>query len=150
MRKEQELQKLHIPMSYTDFSKVDSKDIEQQTGGTHADEIETSEMLFIKPEVVNMSVAKKDFDDKPGALKPTPPKPGSKDAYSPTGAWGDPTLATKAKGKIIVARSCELISKAILSNIFFLYIISYLANRRKEVEVSASQSAGMVNLKTEV
>jgi creatinine amidohydrolase len=73
----------------------------KQDGGTHADENETSMMLYIAPELVDMSKAVRDFDPRPGRLGLTrdPQGPGN---YSPTGVYGDPTLATRDKGKVIV------------------------------------------------
>ncbi len=73
----------------------------KQEGGTHADEGETSMMLYIAPETVDMSKAVKDFDPRPGrhGLTRDPKGEGS---YSPTGIYGDPTLATKEKGRVIV------------------------------------------------
>ena len=76
------------------------KSVSQQEGGTHADEIETSMMLYIAPETVDMSKAVKDFHGKGGGGFTRNPKgPG---IYSPTGSWGDPTLATREKGRIVV------------------------------------------------
>jgi creatinine amidohydrolase len=76
------------------------KEICQQEGGTHADEVETSIMLYITPGSVDMTKARKDFNaDKPGPLTRDPKGEGT---YSPTGAWGDPTLATREKGQRFV------------------------------------------------
>jgi len=74
--------------------------LRQQAGGSHADEIETSMMLYMAPSTVDMSKAVKDYDDsdRPGLS----PRPDAGKTYSPTGIWGDPTLATRAKGKLIV------------------------------------------------
>jgi len=75
-------------------------EIGEQQGGTHADEIETSMMLYIAPETVDMSKAVTDWapKTKPG-LSRTPDGPGH---YSKTGIWGDPTLATRDKGEKVV------------------------------------------------
>lgn len=107
-----------IAMAYTDFTVFDEsiKDICEQAGGTHADEAETSIMLIVKPEVVNMELAQLDFDDKPGRLTPNREEAeNSKAAYSPTGAWGDPTLATEAKGKVIVEKMLDFLGEDILA-----------------------------------
>lgn len=75
-------------------------EVGEQEGGTHADEIETSMMLVIAPDRVDMSKAARDFHGQgPGPLSRTPGGPG---VYSPTGAWGDPTLASRAKGERVV------------------------------------------------
>ena len=73
----------------------------KQEGGTHADESETSMMLYIAPETVDMSKAVKDFDPRPGRRGLTR-NPEGAGTFSPSGVYGDPTLATKEKGKIIV------------------------------------------------
>jgi creatinine amidohydrolase len=73
----------------------------KQEGGTHADEGETSMMLYIAPEMVDMSKAVKDFDPRPGRRGLTRDPQGTGN-YSPTGVYGDPTLAAKEKGRIIV------------------------------------------------
>jgi creatinine amidohydrolase len=84
----------------------------EQEGGTHADEGETSMMLYIAPQTVDMSKAVKDYD-------PRPDRPGlSRDirgrgSYSPTGIWGDPTLATREKGRIIVEHTISEIIKQV-------------------------------------
>lgn len=81
------------------------EEISEQPGGTHADEIETSMMLYIAPDTVDMSKAVRDWapKTKPGFSRtPNGPK-----HYSKTGIWGDPTLATRAKGEAIVERMVE-------------------------------------------
>jgi creatinine amidohydrolase len=76
------------------------KQVAQQAGGTHADEIETSMMLYIDPGSVDMSRAAKDYDPAgKGPLSRTR-KPGT--VYSTTGIFGDATLATRDKGKAVV------------------------------------------------
>lgn len=90
-----------IAMRFTDLKKFEDLENKVRTsGGTHADEIETSMMLYIAPDRVDMKKTIRDLhEDKPGPLTRDETKPGT---YSPTGAWGDPTLATRANGKIVV------------------------------------------------
>jgi creatinine amidohydrolase len=92
-----------ILMHYTDLLKVTGaveKEISKQEGGTHADEIETSMMLYIAPRSVDMKKAVKDYHPSKGRLTRDP---NNKDGtYSATGIWGDPTLATREKGKKII------------------------------------------------
>jgi len=90
-----------ILLRYTDFTREGSIEKKlRQSGGTHADEIETSMMLYIAPESVQMTKAGRDLNpDRPGGLTRDP---NGKGTYSPTGAWGDPTLATREKGRAIV------------------------------------------------
>ena len=74
--------------------------LREQPGGTHADEMETSMMLELCPEIVHLERARPDYHGEiRGGLTRRPDGPG---VYSPTGAWGDPTLATLAKGKELV------------------------------------------------
>lgn len=92
-----------ILMRFTDLlamAKPVEDEVSEQPGGTHADEIETSMMLYIAPQTVDMSKAVRDWapKTKPGFSR-TPDGPGH---YSATGIWGDPTLATRAKGERVV------------------------------------------------
>ena len=84
----------------------------KQEGGTHADEGETSMMLYISPESVDMSKAVKDYDARPNRRGLTRDPEGS-GHYSPTGIWGDPTLATLEKGELIVETTVKEIVKEI-------------------------------------
>jgi creatinine amidohydrolase len=91
-----------VKMEFTDFDSVGSAaraSVRQQSLGTHADEIETSMMLYIAPHLVRLELAKPELaPDSPGGLTRNPAGPG---VYSPTGSWGDPTLATAEKGRIV-------------------------------------------------
>ena len=111
----EELDKQGIILRYLNLLKVD-KDLPpgllKEEGGTHADEEETSMMLYIAPESVDMSKAVKDFDPRPGR-KGLTRNPEGQGSYSPTGIWGDPTLATREKGEIIV----EIIAKEIAKQV---------------------------------
>ena len=92
-----------ILLTYTDLRRVlgpVERQIAEQEGGGHADEIETSMMLVIAPETVDMSKAVKDYDPRGIGLTRKPGGPGT---FSPTGLWGDPTLATREKGEIAVS-----------------------------------------------
>jgi creatinine amidohydrolase len=99
-----------IVMTYTDLKRVHERvsHLLQQPGGSHADEKETSMMLVIAPQVVNMRAAVKDYDPRP-LPGMTRKGPNEGKTYSPTGVWGDPTLATVAKGEVIVAAQLALI-----------------------------------------
>jgi creatinine amidohydrolase len=93
-----------IQMEYTllsEASREAEKKVGTQSAGTHADEIETSMMLYLAPEIVRMKLAKPDIheDKGPGGL--TRDANARTGVYSPTGAWGDPTLATREKGKVV-------------------------------------------------
>jgi len=94
------LAKEGILLRYTNIIKATEaveKEVSKQEGGTHADEIETSIMLYIAPDSVDMKQAVKDYHPGKGRLTRNPNVTDG--TYSPTGVWGDPTLATKEKGK---------------------------------------------------
>ena len=96
-----------IILRYTDIlavSEAAEKAVRQSEGGTHADEIETSIMLYIAPDSVDMSKAVKDYHPGPGALSRDPK---TRSTYSASGIYGDPTLATRAKGEKIVGAMIE-------------------------------------------
>jgi len=84
--------------SGSSFTRAVNK-IEQQSIGGHADEIETSIMLALVPDKVDMTKAKT-FDAEliAGPLNPNNP---DKPNYSPYGVIGDARLATLDKGKIL-------------------------------------------------
>lgn len=92
-----------IRFTYTDILNVGKEaedQVRQQVRGTHADEIETSMMLYMHPDRVDMARAVR--DDAPrgeGGLGRTP---GTRKTFSPSGVWGDATLATREKGRIVV------------------------------------------------
>ncbi len=77
--------------------------LSEQSHGSHADELETSRMLVIAPDFVDMARAEASpalRHETPGPLTPldtTSPN------YSRSGSFGDPTLATRAKGEILLA-----------------------------------------------
>jgi len=103
-----------VTLRYFHWDEVDAavRKVQQEEGGTHADEIETSMMLYIAPKTVRMSRAVKDLS--PHGRGPLTRNPkATEGTYSPTGAWGDPTLATKEKGHILV----DATVKAILEDI---------------------------------
>lgn len=85
----------------------------RQSGGTHADEIETSMTLFIAPETVQMKKAVRDLG--PDHRGPLTRDPKGNGTYSPSGAWGDPTLATREKGQAITESLVAIILKDIES-----------------------------------
>lgn len=107
-----DLAKDGILLHYTDLTKDDPVEKKlRQSGGTHADEIETSMMLYIAPETVRMNRAARDLNShQPGGLTRDPHGKGT---YSPTGAWGDPTLATREKGQAVVESLVSTILKDI-------------------------------------
>jgi len=98
-----ELAKHGITFRFTDVLAAVSgveKEVSEQEGGTHADEIETSIMLVLAPDRVDMWKAVKDFVRGKGRLTRDPKN--AEGTYSPTGTWGDPTLATREKGRHVI------------------------------------------------
>jgi creatinine amidohydrolase len=103
-----------ILMRYTDIltvaGPVEAR-VRQQEGGTHADEIETSLMLYIAPETVDMRQAVKDYH--PGPERGLTRERGTKRTYSASGVFGDATLATREKGEVVA----EAMVKGMLADI---------------------------------
>jgi creatinine amidohydrolase len=76
------------------------KELQEQLRGGHADELETSIMLAIAPEQVYMARAEACTNSTiRGPFNRTDPKVAN---YSPSGVYGDPRLATRAKGERLV------------------------------------------------
>jgi creatinine amidohydrolase len=82
--------------------------LKQQPYGSHADELETSLMLAVAPDLVDMTRAT------PSPFSPTGPHPGplspddpTAPNYAPSGSFGDPTLASAEKGKRLLAAILE-------------------------------------------
>jgi len=95
----QELAHDGILLRYTNVLEVAKRaeeEVSKQEGGTHADEIETSMMLYMAPATVDMSKAVKDYHPSRGRLVRDSTQVGT---YSPSGIWGDATLATREKGE---------------------------------------------------
>jgi creatinine amidohydrolase len=77
-------------------------EIAEQHHGSHADELETSLMLAIAPHLADMFRAEGSpplKQEVPGRLTPTDTASPN---YSRSGSYGDPTLATPAKGEILL------------------------------------------------
>ncbi len=94
-----------VRMEFTDLRTAHAavrRQVETQPAGSHADEIETSMMLYIAPDVVRMDRAARDIhpERRPGGLRRDPR--AETGVFSPTGAYGDPTLATREKGELVV------------------------------------------------
>jgi creatinine amidohydrolase/Fe(II)-dependent formamide hydrolase-like protein len=87
------------------YLKTEEK-IRQQPHGGHADELETSIMLVIAPDKVNISQAKpcarREMQGAALVRNDT-----SHRGYSPDGVFGDPTLATKEKGELLLKAMLE-------------------------------------------
>ena len=77
------------------------KAVIEQQGGSHADEVETSMMLYIDPSSVDMTKAVRDLNPSTDDVRLTRQR-GATGTYSPSGIWGDPTRATRDKGRFFV------------------------------------------------
>ncbi len=93
-----------ILLHFTDIEAVTedvARAIAEQQRGSHADEIETSMMLYLTPSRVEMDKAVRDDQPRrgPGGLCRTPQHSG---IYSASGIWGDATLASVDKGRLLV------------------------------------------------
>jgi len=108
-----ELAKEGILLRYTNVLEALApveREVAEQEGGTHADEIETSVMLVLAPDRVDMTKAVKDYV--PQGTGGLTRDPGGSGTYSPTGTWGDPTLASREKGrKVVEAFVCAVMAE---------------------------------------
>lgn len=94
-----------ITMEYTDLHRLVAQarqSIAEQPEGGHADELETSLLLVIAPEVVKLERARRDIPPGPRRGRLHRERRNTRGHYSPSGAWGDPTLATAAKGRALL------------------------------------------------
>jgi creatinine amidohydrolase len=81
--------------------------VRQQAKGSHADEMETSMLLYVAPALVDMRKAEREYGAPPSA--PAAPnaaggrmvgnRPAGNGVVSPSGVFGDPTVATREKGR---------------------------------------------------
>jgi creatinine amidohydrolase len=101
----------HVPTLVVSWDDLETPELEalatQETGG-HADELETSVVLALRPDLVHMERAPTDYGRptgdpgpgyRPGGFSRTPGDP----EYTTTGIFGDATLATPEKGRRVVA-----------------------------------------------
>jgi creatinine amidohydrolase len=104
-----------VLLTYTNFEALLAPAVaaQKQEGGSHADELETSMMLYLDPSSVDMTRAVKDFGAATRPLRLSRRSGIAGTTYSPSGIWGDPTLATPEKGRVIV----DALVKGILGDI---------------------------------
>lgn len=94
-----------------------AEQLAEQSHGSHADELETSLMLALAPDLVDMSRAEASPAMKhevPGRLTPSDPHSPN---YSRSGSYGDPTLATRAKGEVLLAAMLDDLKEIVLTSI---------------------------------
>jgi creatinine amidohydrolase len=103
-----------ILMRFTDVGVVGreaEEAVREQKAGTHADEIETSMVLYMAPGTVRMERAVADgLVEKRGPL--TRDAGNEAGHYSPSGVFGDPTLASWRKGeKVTEAMVADILAE---------------------------------------
>lgn len=100
-----------LRVRYTDIlqaGRASEDRIRQQAGGTHADEMETSAMLYMFPEVVQMAQAPDDYHPGAGGLTRDSVRAVREGkVWSRTGTYGNATFATREKGRTIVEASVQ-------------------------------------------
>jgi len=104
-----------ILLRFTDFgarSDAAARAFRQQPDGSHADEIETSLMLYIAPATVDMTKAVREIGPRANPFRLTRRRDGQ-GTYSESGVWGDATVATAKKGAILA----EALTAGILEDI---------------------------------
>jgi creatinine amidohydrolase len=92
-----------------------AKALAEQGHGSHADELETSLMLAVAPYLVEMARAEASpalNGHSPGPLRPSDPASPN---YSRSGSYGDPTLATRAKGEALLAAMLDDLNEQVAS-----------------------------------
>jgi creatinine amidohydrolase len=114
-----------VSIAYTSYYTLPSEEIdkvrEERLGG-HADEIETSLILYLRPELVEMNLAIKEIPEPKGIyILPDNLRPERvgfaqdfKD-FTKSGVRGNPTIATPEKGKILYEIYVKSIADLILS-----------------------------------
>ena len=100
----------HLNYTYKDLRVVSSEYYYQfDPDNMHAGECETSRMLYHRPDLVRMDKATDCIPDKPRHYLTY----GSIFTHSPDGVWGNATVATAEKGKILYEKSLEGMLKEI-------------------------------------
>ena len=100
-----------LVLSWDDLENEESAAVYEQLRGGHADEGETSILLHLRPELVRMAEAVRDY-----RAEPHPQigyAPGVFDAEVEAGHFGDPTLASAEKGARLVAIMAERLLTAL-------------------------------------
>src|SRR6266850_4337134 len=94
---------LHVRIHEGPRYRKAAADLAEQNHGSHADELETSLMLALAPQLVDMTRAEPSPAIGLEAPGPLTPLDTNSPNYSRSGSYGDPTLATSAKGEILLA-----------------------------------------------
>ena len=81
--------------------------VEEQSSGGHADELETSIVAAIDRAQVDVDKAEAWMPPTMEAKGPFSRSDADSPRYSPSGVWGDPTLASEEKGRRLLAAMVE-------------------------------------------
>lgn len=96
-------------------AKTHLNDLSENVAGLHAGERETSQMLYLRPELVQMAHAESGYVGDMRAILPRLMQVGLRPVTA-NGVLGDPTLATAARGQIYLAEFIEALATAIELN----------------------------------
>jgi creatinine amidohydrolase len=95
-----------LVVSWDDLETQEADALAEETVGGHAGEMETSIHLLLQPDLVDMEQAIRDYrspgGDHPGYAPGLFSRDPADPAYSDTGLFGDPTLATTEKGAALL------------------------------------------------
>lgn len=94
-------------LSIIDLVKMLPEGIVETEGDSHAGEVETSLMMYLRPESVKGS-ANREFPNFPKFIIAR-----NKKKFWPGGVWGDPTLSSREKGKSILLEEAKILIKLI-------------------------------------
>jgi creatinine amidohydrolase len=138
-----------ILLYYSDYNRSNfiksEMPIKQQAFGGHAAELETSNIIYLRPDLVDMNKAVNDTlsQGKKGILSPTKTE---NTAYSPSGIEGYATLATKEKGKLYMhaftlevikeidsVATCKLYTKKDRTKEYKAYEGEYISPNKKSI-----------------
>ena len=96
---------VHLKIHEGPRYKAMAKTLARQAFGSHADELETSRMLAIAPQTVDLLRAER---------TPSGPFEGPLTRTNvPSGSYGDPTLATPAKGQALIEAMLDDLNEAV-------------------------------------
>ena len=95
--------RIHDGLRYRDAAAK----LAEQSHGSHADELETSVMLALAPDLVDLARAEASPAAAHGIAGRLTPSDPSSPNFSHSGSYGDPTLATRAKGEVLLAAMVE-------------------------------------------
>jgi creatinine amidohydrolase len=94
---------LHLKIYHGPRYRRAAERLSAQSHGSHADELETSLILAMAPHLVDMARAEASPVLQREAAGPLTPSDTASPNYSRSGSFGDPTLATRAKGELLLA-----------------------------------------------